>query len=233
MVISMALVGQASGDFTEGSSALRILHKGIMNSIGVLTNDAFTQSNPSIVTGATTISTQLTQLSLNLKRGVLSGSVAFARPDQGSNYVGGPVTNAVVGTRENIRALGCFINDAGGHNYENLPGQASGKGPYVSANGTFGNALFETQVLISVGGSVTAADALTYTAGMNLVASRNGFLMPSHQAFGGTWDDIALGANAGEANTLEGANSAAVTVIGVLKVPSDAVLGEIVYDQRI
>lgn len=229
----MALVGQASGDFTEGSSALRILHRGVSNTIGVLTTDAFTQANPPVVTAANTVSTQLTQLSLNLQSGVLGGSVAFARPDQGSNYIGGPVINAVVGTAENIRVLGCYINSANGNAFENLPGQASGKGPYVSSQGSYGNALFETQVLISVGGSVTAGDALVYTPGMKLCASRNGYLMPVDQEFGGSYDDISLGAGAAEANSLEGANAANVTVVGLLKVPADAVLGEIVYDQRI
>lgn len=237
----MPLDGQASGDWTESSSALRILYRGVDNSIGVLTDDAYTQTNPAVVTATATVSSQLAQLGLDLQRGVLSGSVAFSRPDAGSNYVGGPVLNAVVGTRENIRALGCFINSANGNPYENLPGQASGKGPYVSSQGSYGNALFETQSLVAVSSNFTlaAGTALTYTNGQELVASRNGFLMPRTQVVGGTLYDLAIADVPGgtpvpaEANSLEGANSATVTTVGVLKMPNDAVMDELVYDQRI
>mgnify|MGYP001320025257 CR=1 FL=1 len=46
----MALLGQASGGFTEGSSALRILHIGVRNTLGQLTADSFTQTNPPVIT---------------------------------------------------------------------------------------------------------------------------------------------------------------------------------------
>ena len=42
----MPLLGQASGGFTESSSALRLLHVGVRNTVGILTDDAFTQTNP-------------------------------------------------------------------------------------------------------------------------------------------------------------------------------------------
>ena len=89
----MPMIGQASGGFTESSSALRLLHVGVRNTVCALTPDGFTQTNPPIVTAAGTIS-----LAVGMKpttRGILSGSVAFMRPDVGSNYVGGPVTVAV------------------------------------------------------------------------------------------------------------------------------------------
>ena len=237
----MSLDGQASGDWTESSSALRILYRGVNNSIGILSTDAYTQTNPSIVTAAATVSTQLAQLGTNLQRGVLSGSVAFSRPDQGSNYVGGPVVNAVVGVKENIRALGCFINSSNANAYENLPGVASGKGPYVSSQGSYGNALFETQSLITTAANfaLTAGTALTYTNGQELVASRNGYLMPRTVVVGGALYDLAIADVVGgtpvpaEANSLEGLNGATVTTIGVLKMPHDAVMDELVYDQRI
>lgn len=54
----MPLLGQASGQWLESSSALRILHAGVRNTVGVLTTDAFTQTNPPIVT--TPASTLLT-----------------------------------------------------------------------------------------------------------------------------------------------------------------------------
>jgi len=113
----MPLLGQASGGFTESSSALRLLHPGVRNTVGVLTADAFTQTNPPIVTTAGTISTQTNTGVL----GVLSGSVAFTRPDQGSNFIGGPVEP---GAPDNIliRPLGCFINTAVGNAFENQPG---------------------------------------------------------------------------------------------------------------
>lgn len=205
----MPLLGQASGGFTESSSALRILNVGIRNTVGVLTSDSFTQTNPPAVTGATTITTQVD----TTKRGVLSGSVAFARPDAGggSNFVGGPgiATQAAAGAGVALASpasvvLGVFINSANGNPYENTPGPASGKGPYVSAMGTYGNALFETQ-------NIDTAAALVYAVGNELVASKNGYLT-----------------NVNDAN-----NRYATTVIGILKMPADAVQNELVYDQRI
>lgn len=237
----MPLVGQASGDWTESSSALRILYRGVSNSIGVLTDDSFTQQNPPVVTTAGTISTQLTALGLDLRRGVLSGSVCFARPDAGSNFVGGPVVDNTPGVGNNVRALGCFINTANGNAYENLPGIASGKGPYVSSQGSYGNALFETQLLVTLAtnAALPAGTALTYTPGQELVASRNGYLMPRTQVIGGVTIDIAIADVPGgtpvaaEANSLEGFNVAPVTTVGVLKMIPDAEMNEIVYDQRI
>lgn len=205
----MPLLGQASGGFTESSSALRLLHVGIRNTVGVLTSDSFTQTNPPIVTPAGTITSQVD----TTKRGVLSGSVAFSRPDAagGSNYIGGPV--APVATTGCI-PLGVFINSANGNPYENTPGPASGKGPYVSAMGTYGNQLFETKVL--TGGAAT--NALVYAVGNLLFASRNGYLT-----------NVSGGAAAAE-QCYEGASP---TTIGILKMPADAVQNELVYDQRI
>jgi hypothetical protein len=198
----MPMLGQASGGFTESSSALRLLHVGVRNTVGILTDDAFTQTNPPIVTGAGTISSNVdTSVS-----GVLSGSVAFTRPDQGSNYIGGPVSPAATA---GVRPLGLFINNAAGYAYENQPAAASGKGPYVSAMGTYASQLFETQNL--VGG----AD-LTYTTGQFLFASQNGYLT-NVQADNNRYETAASG----------------VTTIALLKMPADSVQNEIVFDQRI
>ena len=71
----MALLGQASGGFTESSSALRILHVGVRNTLGQLTADSFTQTNPPVVSTNVTDAPGL----LTSVLGVLSGSVAFAR----------------------------------------------------------------------------------------------------------------------------------------------------------
>ena len=198
----MPLLGQASGGFTESSSALRLLHVGVRNTVGILTDDAFTQTNPPIQTGAGTISSNVDTSVL----GVLSGSVAFTRPDQGSNYIGGPV--APVGTA-GVRPLGLFINNAAGYAYENQPAAASGKGPYVSAMGTYASQLFETQ-------NINSAADLTYTTGDFLYASQNDYLT-NVAANDNRYETIASG----------------VTTIAILKMPADSVQNEIVFDQRI
>ena len=205
----MALLGQASGGFTESSSALRILHIGVRNTVGVLCDDAFTQANPPIVTTANTISDQTDTSTL----GVLSGSVAFTRDAAsggGSNQIGGP--NATT----TALPLGCFINTANGNSFENTPGTASGKGPYVSAQGCYANALFETQ-------NLNGGADLTYACGEELVASQNGYLTNVADV-----DNAHL-----TANGYGGAGGATDIVIGVLKMPADATQDEIVYDQRV
>tara|TARA_B100000963_G_scaffold295597_1_gene266593 strand:- start:831 stop:1433 length:603 start_codon:yes stop_codon:yes gene_type:complete len=200
----MALLGQASGAWTESSSALRILHVGIRNTTGTLVDDAFTQSNPTAVGGNAT-SDQLGALGYTNVLGVLSGSVACVR---GDNQIGGPSagTEAV---------LGVFINNANGNAFENTPGVASDKGPYVSAQGTYANALFETFDVSDASG----ATACTYTAGDKLAASLNGFICSvDGQGSLGTTGLLADGD---------------YVTIGILKMPADSVQGELVYDQRI
>lgn len=222
----MPLLGQASGAWTESSSALRILHLGVRNTVGILTDDAFTQTNPPTVVVTTTISTTVDTSVL----GVMSGSVAFTRPDQGANYVGGNVETLGVAAQERlVRPLGCFINNAAGNAYENLPASASGKGPYVSAQGTYGNALYETQFLAASAGGGAQGDTIVWVTGTQLIASRNGYLMPE-------WDftNAGLFSNAGNCAEVEhGWAAADVTIMGVLKMPADATQAELVYDQRI
>ena len=231
----MPMLGQASGGFTESSSALRILHVGVRNSVGVLTDDSFTQANPSAV--ATNVSAQVDVSLL----GVLSGSVCFTRPDGGSNNIGGASSNAVQTAMAaapaqviGFRALGCFINSANGNAFENTPGTASGKGPYVSSQGTHGNALFETALIANSADAVNspAGAAVVYITGQLLMASRNGFLMPSAViGTDGAIDNADVIAMSAE-SFVAGANSSA-TAIGVVKMPPDAVQNEVVYDQRI
>lgn len=224
----MPLLGQASGGFTESSSALRILHVGVRNTIGILTDDAFTQTNPSAVTTASTISDNVDTSVL----GVLSGSVAFARPDQGPDYIGGNAESLANPLHETfVRPLGCFINSAAGNAFENQPGAASGKGPYVSAQGSYASQLFETQAIGAGVAGVALGDDLTYYTGAELVASRNGYLMPRKAP------NTALGAivsldTAAYTAEVEHGNSASTT-IGILKMPADATQNEIVFDQRI
>ena len=139
-----------------------------------------------------------------------------------------------------VKPVGCFINNAAGNAFENTPGAASGKGPYVSAQGTFGNSLFETQILTTTGGGTAAGTALTYSVGNELIASVNGYLMPSVDF--GTGDDFTTAAD-GDGNAYAATQAlcggvcavvhATPTVIGVLKMTADAVMNELVYDQRI
>jgi len=232
----MPLAGQASGGWTESSSALRILHVGVRNTVGVLTDDSFTQTNPPFSFGAGTVSTAPGALTEVL--GILSGSVAFTRPDAGSNFIGGPTKTAMALPADvtQVLPLGCFINSAAGNPYENLPAVASGKGPYVAAMGTYGNRLYETQLLVTTTGTVVAAGtALTYVAGMKLVASQNGYLMPSVVFNGAALVAVDNTAGGGAYNTLESVNAGAVvaTTVGILKMPPDSVMTEIVFDQRI
>jgi hypothetical protein len=200
----MPLLGQASGGFTESSSALRLLHVGVRNTVGILTDDAFTQTNPPLVTTAGTISENVD----TAVAGVLSGSVAFTRPDQGSNYIGGPVAGLTT-ANPNVRPLGLFINNAAGYAYENQPAAASGKGPYVSAMGTYASQLFETE-------NLNSGATLTYTTGEFLYASQNGYLT-NVAADNNRYEQAADG----------------VTTIAILKMPADSVQNEIVFDQRI
>lgn len=236
----MPMLGQASGGFTESSSALRILYVGVRNSAGILCDDAFTQTNPPIVTTASTISDNVDTGVL----GVLSGSVAIARPDQGSNYIGGPGTSTLIaasggGTAStasatslprNYTPLGLFINSAAGNAFENQPAAASNKGPYVSAMGTYASQLFETQALAASGALAQGGD-ITYLTGVALIASLNGYLMAARAWSGAADVSLDLVTIALQSAVV---NSAGVsTTIGILKMPADSVQNEIVFDQRI
>ena len=205
----MAIPGQASGDFTESSSALRILYVGHRNTFAAeLTTDGFTQTNPPIVAAAAAKSATL---STTPKYGVLGGSVAFTRPDAGNGFVGGPLAAAPADGA--LAPLGLFINDAVGNPYENTPGPASGKGPYVSSQGTIGVQLYETQNLD------TNAD-LTYAAGDALVASLNGYVTNVDDQVNGVESAFAAADGSG-------------TVLGIVKIAPDATLAEIVFDLRV
>ena len=227
----MALLGQSSGGWLESSSALRILHVGVRNTVGVLTDDSFTQTNPSITAYAGLIANTSNGFDSSTL-GVLSGSVAFTRPDGGDNYIGGPATAAATGISALqailTRPLGLFINTAVGNAYENTPGPASGKGPYVSGQGTYASSLYETDALVTVA-AYTAGDLLTYTTGMPLGASNNGFLYPMLDSAGADY----TGGGFLEVTNPVPAAAGGVTTIGILKMPADSVQPEIVFDQRI
>lgn len=161
--------------------ALEILYPGHRNSWAVLTEDTFTQSNPAGPNG-TAANTSTTFASQSNTSGVLGGSVAFTRPDVGNNFIGGPAYVAGVAPAESgaVRPLGLFINDAVGNAFENTPGIASGKGPYMSSMGTYKVDLYETDCTNGgtlSDGTVLIADAtIVYSAGLLLYASENGLL---------------------------------------------------------
>lgn len=231
----MPMLGQASGGWTESSSSLRILHVGVRNDVGVLTDDAFTDTNPPAV--ATNVSTQADTTVL----GVLSGSVCFARPDGGSNFIGGPgdaaTQTAIAAANAQLIgywALGLFINHAVGYNYENQPGVASGKGPYVSAQGTHGDSLYETHLIANSADAVNspAGTAITYRVGNRLMASRNGYIMPT-QVIGGDGGIDNCDVQAMTAESFVHAANGSATIIGIVKMPPDSTQNEVVFDQRI
>jgi hypothetical protein len=218
----MPLLGQASGAWTESSSALRLLHVGVRNTTSVLTSDAFTQTNPPILTTANTVSQSEGMNTLVF--GVLSGSVAFSRPDVGSNYVGGPTEPANDLHAACTRPLGLFINNAAGNSFSNAPAAASGVGPYVSGQGVYASSLYETRAP-SAEGAYAQGDTLTYACGMPLMASRNGYLIPMLDSAAA---DVAVAAWSSEVT-----NSQTATTIAICKMPADSVQPEIVFDQRI
>lgn len=217
----MALLGQASGGFTESSSALRILHVGVRNTVGQLAASAFTQANP--VSGANN-NTAAPGLLTNVL-GVLSGSIAFAQTGS-TNEHGGPVQGASV--------LGVFINNASGNAFENQPGVASNRGPYVSAQGTYANLLYET-VNVNNGNDITA----TYVPGAALFPSVNGFLTTfqsdnAHDHATSIALETALaGAGAADIAGATASLQAGLGAMAIVKITPDSTSDELVYDQRI
>jgi hypothetical protein len=199
-----AIGGQSSGDFRETSARVQLLHVVTRNAVGVLTPDAFTQPNPPKVT--TEVSTTLATIT---KVGVLGGTYAFTRPDYGNGFHGGPYTTSY---STGCKPLGIFVNDSIGNAFENTPGVASGRGPYVQGSGsTVGNSLYETKQQVASPGT-----AITYAAGNVLYVSPNGLVTNvladsyEHQAAAGS-----------------------ETIVGVVKVAPDANSSLLVYDTRI
>ena len=207
----MALeLGQGSGDFRETSGRVQLFHAGTRNSVGMAAADAFTQNNPPIVTTTANVSTTLANVT---KKGALGASIAFTRPDAGNGLVGGPVQVAAAYVAT-IKPLGLFINDALGNPFENTPGVASGKAPYLTGMPCVGVSLWETQR--QIGGST----ALVYTAGQRLYASVNGLLTNRIE-------------DAYEYNVAGQNDPDFVTVMGVLKLAADASNDLMVVDMRV
>ena len=215
----MSLRGQSSGDFKETSGRIQLFHVKTRNSMS-LTADAFTQTNPGVYTTANLVSTTLANVS---QKGVLGGSVAFTRPQAGANLIGGPVVTAGPTFLAGIRPLGLFINDARGNAWENTPGIASGRGPYVCGSGsTVGVTIYETKVLQATGPG-NAGDNLVYAPGDLLYASANGYLTNNPDD---SYEQLLAGSAFATIPT-------APTVIGVVKAAPDANTPMLVLDLRV
>lgn len=213
---TFAIGGQSSGDFRETSARVQLLHVVTRNSVGVLTPDAFTQANPPVITSQ--VSTALASIT---KVGVLGGTVAFTRPDYGNGFHGG-ATKPGGAFSTGLKPLGIFLNDSIGNAFENTPGLASGRGPYVHGNGsTVGDSIYETKGQITQG-AVTAGQAVTYAAGNVLYASVNGLVT-----------NLIDDAYERNAPTYGGGSTANVTPIGIVKVAPDANSSLLVFDLRI
>jgi hypothetical protein len=207
----MSMNGQSSGDFKETSARLQLFYVVTRNSIAVLTADAFTQSNPVVYPAANLKSTTLASIT---KAGVLGSTVAFTRPQAGNSLVGGPAVNAGPVFLTGIRPVGIFVNDALGNAYENTPGTASGRGPYISGTGSvLGATLYETAVL--TGG--TAGNPLSYAPGQFLYASANGLLT---NTIADAYETLAGGVQT-------------ATVIGIVTASPDANTPVLVFNLRV
>ena len=171
----MPIYGQSSGDFKETAARMQLFYVVTRNTYGPLTTDAFTQANPPVVTDE--VSTTLANIT---KKGVLGSSIAFTRPDGGNGYVGGAakISNSYSAI---VRPLGFFINDALGNAFENTPGVASNRGPYVHGSGSLvGLSLWETlkQTSAAVGGKHSA---VTWHTGDLAYAGVNGLVTNDFQ----------------------------------------------------
>jgi hypothetical protein len=200
------LGGQGSGDFRETSGRVQLFHMGTRNSVGVLTADAFTQANPPIVTAGANVSSTLAGIS---KKGVLGSTVAFTRPDAGNGFHGGPVL-VTAAYQTGQKPLGIFINDSLGNPFENTPGVASGRGPYVCGMATVGLSLYETRH------QKTGSAAITYAVGDKVYAGVNGLV--TNVIEDGYEDNASAGTN---------------TVLGIVKVAPDANNSLLVIDLRV
>jgi len=200
------LGGQGSGDFRETSGRVQLFHMGTRNSVGVLTADAFTQANPPIVITTANVSSTLAGIS---KKGVLGSTCAFTRPDAGNGFHGGPVLVALA-YQTGQKPLGIFINDSLGNPFENTPGVASGRGPYICGMATVGLSLYETRH------QKTGSAAITYAVGDKVFAGVNGLV--TNVVEDGYEDNAAATTN---------------TVLGIVKVAPDANNSLLVIDLRV
>lgn len=203
--------GISSGDFRETSGRVQLFHVVTRNSMGQLTTDAFTQDNPPVGT----LPNKSATLATITKKGVLGGSVAFTRPDIANGFHGGPVVAAGPVYNAGIKPLGLFLNDSLGNPFENTPGPASGKGPYVCGSGScVGVSVYETKY--QNGGPGT----LNWQPGDEVYASINGLLTNRKE-------DAYEYCVAGQADL------DFVTLMGIVKVAPDGNNSILVVDLRV
>jgi len=215
---TFAIGGQGSGDFKETSARVQLFHVVTRNSLGLLTPDAFTQANPPVVTTLAYVSTTLASI---VKAGVLGGSVAMTRPDYGNNYIGGPNSASYAA---GCKPVGIFLNDSLGNAYENTPGVASGRGPYVCGSGScVGLAIYETKN--QLGNTGSAGAALTYNVGDLVFCSPNGLIT---NLVSDAYEIQVGGYTAAYTST-----HAPPTVMGVVKCAPDANSSLLVIDLRV
>ena len=139
--------------------------------------------------------------------------MAFTRPDVGNGYHGGPTAPGGV-YQAAQKPLGLFLNDSLGNAFENTPGVASGRGPYVCGSGScVGVSIYETKVQLGGG----AGTPIAYAAGDKVYASVNGLLTN-------------VSADAYEYNV---AGAPAPTLLGIVKVGIDGTNSLLVIDLRI
>ena len=219
---SFAIGGQGSGDFRETSARVQLLHVVTRNSQGILTPDAFTQPNPPV---AALLAGKSTILATITKVGVLGGSVAFTRPEYGNGFHGGPNTAGYV---DGCMPLGIFLNDAIGNAFENTPGVASGRGPYVCGNGScVALSIYETKSLGLKGGPAIGT-ALAYFAGDKVYASANGLITNNFL------DAYEFQVAAADTSPVTPATSALLpTLMGIVKVAPDPSSSLLVIDLRV
>jgi hypothetical protein len=169
MASNQGYQAQSSGDFRMNQGALRILYSLVKDTVPSLDDSGLLQENP--VNGAVAggADYRSTTLPANVKRGVLGGSVAFIVGDM--TVGGAPYVGAWDDGEKLARPVGLFINDAVGNAFENTPGVASGKAPYIRG-GTVGVKIYETKGALY---DSTSGD-LEYKAGDKLYASINGLL---------------------------------------------------------
>jgi hypothetical protein len=209
--MTMPIGGISSGDFKETSGRVQLFHVVTRNSVGQLTTDAFTQSNPPVITDVANKSATLVNVT---KVGVLGGSVAFTRPDTFNGFHGGPAVTSGPTYNAGIKPLGVFLNDAIGNPFENTPGAASGKGAYVCGSGScIGVSIYETRV--QVGGSGVLSP--NWAPGDKVYASVNGLFTN-------------LSTDAYEYRV---SGNPAPTVMGIVKVAPDSTNGLLVVDLRV
>lgn len=250
------MIGQTSQAYLGSATALTVLYPGVQNGISGIADDGFTQRNPCAIGTAGTISRYVNPA----RSGILSGSVAFTRPDAGNDRHGGPGDPDIQNNLQKnpayaaaFRPLGIYLNNANGNNaYDNQSAPGSGLNMYMSNGGTYRNNLYETFLLTDLDAANSPAGSeIVYLPGTNLVGSRNGFLMPQ-EIIGKDGVrrhvDSVSGASALTAESYirlntpmdSAANLVTIqqkggpsTVIGVLKMVPDVAHPGIVYDQRV